>query len=181
MPRTQTGIYWLTGLSGAGKTTLSLGAAELLRSLGYGCLVLDGDILRAGLCSDLGFGPQDRRENLRRAGEVALLAARQNLICLCAFITPYQATRTALRQRLGGLYHELYIKCPLETCMRRDPKQNYAKARESAANNYTGLGAPYEIPETPELCVATDENPIDLCVKMIAEYVIMSQQATTGA
>lgn len=181
MTRRHSGIYWLTGLSGAGKTTLSLGAAELLRAKGYGCLVLDGDILRAGLCSDLGFGPEDRRENLRRAGELALLAAQQNLICLCAFITPYQAAREALRQRLGGLYHELYISCSLETCLRRDPKQNYAKARQSAVNNYTGLGAPYEPPAAPQLCVDTDKNPIDVCVKMIAEYIIMSQQTTTGA
>lgn len=180
MSRALTGIYWFTGLSGAGKTTLSLGVAEFLRARGASCLVLDGDILRAGLCSDLGFSPEDRTENIRRASEVARLAAQQGHLCLCAFITPYQATRTALRQRLGALYHEIFVKCPLENCMARDPKQNYARARQSGANNYTGLGAPYEPPAAPDLCVETDRHPIDLCVKMIAEYIVAAQNKRHG-
>ncbi|MGE4264130.1 MAG: adenylyl-sulfate kinase [Desulfovibrio sp.] len=180
MTRFATGIYWFTGLSGAGKTTLTQGVAELLRSQGHTCLVLDGDILRAGLSSDLGFSPEDRRENIRRASEVARMAAQQNQVCLCAFITPYQATRDALRQRLEGLYHEIFVKCPLERCMERDPKQNYFRARQRGANDYTGLGAPYESPVSPNLCVETDRHPIDVCVKMIAEYILESQNKPNG-
>jgi len=175
MTNRTTGIYWFTGLSGAGKTTLSLGVADLLRSQGHSCLVLDGDLLRAGLCSNLGFSPEDRAENARRASEVARIVAQQNHVCLCAFITPYRATREALRQRLGSLYHEIFIKCPLDRCMERDPKHNYARARQGEINNYTGLGAPYEPSVSPDLCVETDQNPIDVCVKMIAEYILQSQ------
>lgn len=180
MTQQLTGIYWLTGLSGAGKTTLSQGVAKLLREQGQCCLVLDGDLMREGLSSDLGFSPEDRRENLRRAGEVARLVALQGQLCLCAFITPYLATRQALRQRLGPLYHEIFVSCPLESCMARDPKGNYARARQEGRTDYTGIGAPYESPTEPDLLVSTDAMSADECMRTIARYIVDSQPPRQG-
>lgn len=180
MTQQLTGIYWLTGLSGAGKTTLSLGVADLLRAQGHPCLVLDGDIMRAGLNSDLGFSPEDRRENLRRAGEVARLVAQQGQVCLCAFITPYQATRNTLRQRLGPLYREIFVSCPLESCVSRDPKGNYARARREGRTDYTGIGAPYETPDAPDVRVETNTSGIDDCVRTIVQFIYDSQPPRQG-
>lgn len=173
MIRPATGIYWLTGLSGSGKTTLSLAVAKRLADTGHSCLVLDGDLLRAGLCADLGYGPEDRHENIRRAGEIASLAALQNHLCLCAFITPYADMRAKLRERLGGLYHEIYLRCPIATCIERDPKHNYLKARQGVIQGYTGLDAPFEPPTTPDLCVETALHSIDACTEMILAYILM--------
>ncbi|MDP2848189.1 MAG: adenylyl-sulfate kinase [Humidesulfovibrio sp.] len=169
------GVYWFTGLSGSGKTTLSLAVAERLAAAGRNCLVLDGDALRAGLCADLGFCAEDRRENIRRAGEMARLAALQNHVCLCAFITPYQDMRAQLRERLGGLYHEIYLRCPIAACMERDPKQNYRKARQGDIQGYTGLDAPYEPPTDPDLCIETARHPVDTCVQTIMEFIMNSK------
>lgn len=171
MIRSAAGIYWLTGLSGSGKTTLSQAVARLLAESDLGCVVLDGDLLREGLCSDLGYSAEDRTENIRRAGEMARLMAMQDRICLCAFITPFEAMRARLRQRLGGLYHEIYISCPISVCMERDPKLNYRKARQGTLHGYTGLDAPYEPPAAPDLCVETHLHPVEDCARMIAEYV----------
>jgi len=171
LTRPAAGIFWFTGLSGSGKTTLSQAVAEQLAARGRACLVLDGDTLRAGLCADLGYSPEDRFENIRRAGEMARLAALQNQICLCAFITPYEEMRARLRQRLGGLYHEIYLRCPLAACIKRDPKHNYQRARQGLMPGYTGLDAPYEPPTAPDLCVETDRQPIAACVQKIADYI----------
>lgn len=176
MSRPSPGIFWFIGLSGSGKTTLSLAVAKRLAETGHSCIVLDGDILRAGLCADLGFSPEDRRENIRRAGEMALLAALQNHVCLCAFITPYADMRAKLRERLGGLYHEIYLRCPIAMCVDRDPKHNYRKARQGIIQGYTGLDSPFEPPSAPDLCVETDLHSIDTCTRMIMDYILKAQR-----
>lgn len=170
------GIFWFTGLSGSGKTTLSQAAAQQLAARGRSCFVLDGDLLRAGLCSDLGYSPEDRFENIRRAGELARLMAMQGQLCLCAFITPYEEMRTRLRERLGGLYHEIFLRCPIAVCMERDPKRNYRKARQSGVTNYTGMGAPYEPPTAPDLRVETDRHSIEACTRLIMDYILKAQR-----
>lgn len=174
MPTGPENIYWFLGLSGSGKTTLSRGVADQLRARGLKCLILDGDILRGGLCSDLDFSPEGRRENLRRAGELALIASGQNLICLCAFITPYQSTRNMLRQRLGSLLHEIYIKCPIDICIERDPKHNYSNAKKGLISGYTGVDAPYDPPTAPQLCVETDKLTIEASVQLITGYILQT-------
>lgn len=179
MIRSAAGIYWLTGLSGSGKTTLSQAVARELTARGLGCVILDGDLLREGLCSDLGYSAEDRVENIRRAGEMARLMAMQDRICLCAFITPFEAMRTRLRQRLGKMYHEIYISCPISVCVERDPKLNYRKARQGTLHGYTGLDAPYESPMAPDLCIETNLHPVEECVRMIVEYVLKT--ARTGS
>jgi len=165
------GIYWISGLSGSGKTTLSTAAAARLADLGYSCLVLDGDTLRRGLCADLGYSQADREENIQRAGEVARIAASQGHVCLCAFITPYEAMRTRLRASLGPLYHEIYLDCPLGVCMERDPKHNYAKAKQGALPNYTGIDAPYEPPSAPDLRLDTSRLALDACIETIVNFI----------
>jgi adenylyl-sulfate kinase len=165
------GIYWFTGLSGSGKTTLSTAVAASLRELGHPCLVLDGDQLRQGLCSDLGYEPQDRRENVRRAGEIALLAAAQGVVCLCAFITPYAALRETLRTRLSPHYREVFVDCPIEECIRRDPKALYRRARKGEVANLTGIGAPYEPPSSPELRICTASMDVASSTQAVVEYI----------
>ena len=166
------GIYWITGLSGSGKTTLSQAVAERLLSKLHNCVVFDGDQMRQGLCVDLGFSPQDRNENIRRVAEVARLFAQQNYVCLCALITPYTAMRDRLRQRLGNLYHEVYLSCPIATCIERDPKHNYRKAKDGIIQHYTGLVDPYEPPINPDLLIKTDQCTIEVGATTILEYIL---------
>lgn len=179
MKNTPAGIYWFTGLSGSGKTTLSVAVAEKLKARGYPCLILDGDLLRQGLCADLGFSHDHKVENIRRAGEVARLAAVQGCVCLCAFITPYEEMRTRLRQRLGSMYHEIFLACSIATCIERDPKQNYSKVRLGEIKGYTGIDAVYEPPSHPDLLVATDRLAIPECVQMITEFVLKTTPTST--
>src|SRR6266704_6286520 len=149
-------VVWLTGLSGSGKSTL---AAELERALfeqGRQVCVLDGDDLRRGLCSDLGFSPADRRENIRRVGEVARLFAEAGFICIAAFISPYRSERDLARGIAPeGKFLEVYLNAPLEVCEQRDPKGLYAKARTGAIKDFTGVSAPYEGPLKPEIELRT--------------------------
>ena len=150
-------VIWLTGLSGSGKSTL---AAELERALfeqGKQVCVLDGDDLRRGLCSDVGFSPADRRENIRRVGEVARLFAEAGFICIAAFISPYRSERDLARRICPkGRFLEVYLNAPLEVCERRDPKGLYARARTGELKEFTGISAPYEPPEKPDLELRTD-------------------------
>jgi adenylyl-sulfate kinase len=164
-------VYWFTGLSGSGKTTLSKAAAAALRERGVPCLLIDGDEFRSGVCSDLDFSQDSRLENLRRAGEVARLFSRQGFICLCAFISPYQSVREALRAKIGPAYHEIFVDCPLEECIRRDPKAHYRRARTGEIANFTGMGAPYEPPREPDLRVRTDMHTADACTLQILDYI----------
>ncbi len=165
-------VLWLTGLSASGKSTI---AAELERQLfnrGSQVCVLDGDNVRHGLCSDLGFTQEDRTENIRRIGEVAKLLAGNGIICITAFISPYRADRDLVRKIMPeGRFIEVYINAPIEVCEARDPKGLYAKARSNEIKNFTGISAPYEPPEHPEVELRTDLLGSGECVDCILEYL----------
>jgi adenylylsulfate kinase len=166
--------FLFTGLSGSGKTTLSRAVAEHLNAQGLACLLIDGDQLRHGLCSDLGYSKEDRFENVRRAGEMARLFSQQGFICLCALISPYQAMREALRERLAPAYHEIFVDCPLEECIHRDPKSFYKQAQQGKIANYTGIAAPYEPPLAPDLRITTGLEDIEHSVKSALQFILKS-------
>lgn len=165
-------VIWLTGLSGAGKSTLAMQVERELFARGYTVYVLDGDNVRRGLNADLGFTPQARAENIRRVGEVAALFADAGVVVLTAFISPYRADRERARAAATGQFHEVYVRADLATCERRDPKGLYRRARSGAVAEFTGISAPYEEPEHPELVVDTAENSLDACVAQVIRYVV---------
>ena len=148
----QPALLWFTGLSGSGKSTLA-GALEVeLMQRGIHTYLLDGDNVRHGLCSDLGFAPADRQENLRRVGEVAKLMVDAGLVVLAAFVSPYQAERDAIRARFAdGEFIEVFVDTPLAECEQRDPKGLYKKARAGEIKHFTGIDDPYEAPEQAEI------------------------------
>jgi len=147
---------WLTGLSASGKSTVAVIVDQILTNRGHHCCVLDGDNIRHGLNSDLGFSPADRTENIRRIGEVAKLFTQNGIITLTAFISPYRSDRDRNRAILdAGDFVEVFVDCPLEVCARRDPRGLYAKARAGEIREFTGISAPYEAPLRPELVLHT--------------------------
>lgn len=161
-------VVWLTGLSGSGKSTLAHALEARLLGEGRLVYVLDGDNLRHGLCADLGFSPEDRAENVRRAGEVAALLADTGAIVLCSFISPYRADRARIRQAAGeGRFLEAHIAANLAVCESRDPKGLYKKARSGLIPEFTGIDAPYEEPENPDVRVDTGSHPIEACADQI--------------
>ncbi len=165
------GVLWFTGLSGAGKSTLALALERELFARGFQVYVLDGDNIRSGLCRDLGFGPEDRAENIRRVGEVAALFADAGFLVVSSFISPYRADRQRAREAAGEAFHEIYVKADLEVCERRDPKGLYKRARKGEIKEFTGISSPYEPPENPELVVPTDTLGIEECVALLLRYV----------
>ena len=164
-------ILWFTGLSGSGKTTLALELERRLFLTGHQCFVLDGDNLRQGLNADLGFGPDDRHENIRRVGEVAGLFAEAGLIAITAFISPYRADRDRVRARHGALFHEIHLAAALAVCEARDTKGLYARARRGELAEFTGVSAPYEMPAAPEITLETGQRSIDACIEQLLNYV----------
>ena len=172
-------VIWLTGLSGSGKSTIATELERELFNLGKQTYVLDGDNIRHGLCSDLAFSPRDRRENIRRVGEVAKLFADAGLIVITAFISPYRADRELARSMLPkGQFVEVYVKAPLEVCERRDTKGLYARARANELKEFTGISAPYEPPESPELVLPTDQLTVEECVNLIIEHLHLRDHET---
>jgi bifunctional enzyme CysN/CysC len=165
------GVLWLTGLSGAGKSTIAMAVEQELFRRGYQAYVLDGDNVRRGLNSNLDFSPEDRAENIRRVGEVAALFADSGQIVVTAFISPYRTDRQRARAAAGNGFHEIYIKASLETCEKRDPKGLYRRARTGEIAEFTGVTAPYEMPESPELTIDTDRLSIAQSVARVLEYV----------
>lgn len=165
------GVLWFTGLSGAGKSTLALALERELFARGWQVYVLDGDNIRSGLCRDLGFGPEDRAENIRRVGEVAALFADAGFLVVSSFISPYRADRQRAREAAGEAFHEIYVKAALEVCERRDPKGLYKRARKGEIKEFTGISSPYEPPENPELVVPTDALDVEDCVALLLRYV----------
>lgn len=145
-------VIWFTGLSGSGKSTIAGLLEQALHQLGVRTYLLDGDNVRHGLCSDLGFSDQDRRENIRRVGEVAKLMVDAGLVVLTAFISPHRAEREMVRHMLDeGRFIEVFVDTPLAICEARDPKGLYKKARSGQLRNFTGIDAMYEVPERPEV------------------------------
>ena len=164
---------WLTGLSGAGKSTLATEIEKALVEAGRPCFMLDGDNVRLGLSRDLGFGPDDRSENIRRIAEVARLMNDAGLIVVTAFISPYRADRAMARKIIGEeRFFEVYVDAPLEVCERRDPKGLYRKARSGEIPEFTGVSAPYEAPASPALVVNTAARSIDQCRAELFQILI---------
>lgn len=161
-------VVWFTGLSGSGKSTLARALEFRLLSERRFALVLDGDLLRMGLNQDLGFSPQDRRENIRRLTEVAKIIADAQGIVITAFISPYREDRQRARERIGSSrFLEVYCAAPLEVCEQRDPKGLYRKARMGEIPDFTGISAPYEPPLAPELVLDTATLPVETSVALI--------------
>jgi adenylylsulfate kinase len=161
---------WFTGLSSAGKSSLAFALEMRLFRLGCGVMVLDGDNIRHGLCSDLSFSPSDRHENMRRVGEVLSLFVDAGMIALAAFVSPYRADRDRVRARLGNQsFMEIYCRCPVEVCERRDRKGLYRRAREGEIAEFTGISAPYEAPLAPDLELDTANDSIEHCISAIMD------------
>lgn len=171
--RHQGAVVWFTGLSGCGKSTLSQLVERELFARGCHTYVLDGDNVRHGLNRDLGFSPQDRAENIRRIGEVANLMRDSGMICLAAFISPYRADRATARSLCpAGSFLEVWCKCALAQCEIRDPKGLYRKARAGEIAQFTGVSAPYEEPEHPEVVLETDRLSPTACVAQVVQALL---------
>lgn len=166
------GVLWFTGLSGSGKSTLAFELERFLHAEGFHAYALDGDNVRYGLNSDLGFSPQDREENIRRIGEVAALFSDAGVIAISAFISPYRRDRRLAREAAGEAFHEIYLSASLEACENRDPKGLYKKARRGDIPEFTGISAPYESPETPELTLDTGEMSVEDSLEKLVAYVV---------
>lgn len=163
---------WFTGLSGSGKSTLARAVEKSLYEMGKFSYVLDGDNIRHGLNGDLGFSDEDRKENIRRIGEVSKLFVDAGLLTLTAFISPFRADRELVRNMLEqGQFVEVYVNCPLEICEKRDVKGLYSKARKNEISAFTGISSPYEAPETPDIIVNTGEQSLERSTKIIIDYL----------
>lgn len=161
-------VVWFTGLSGAGKSTLAHAVEEALHLAGRRTYVLDGDNVRHGLCADLGFSLEDRRENLRRIGEMARLFVEAGTIALSAFISPMREDRERVRQIVGPEnFVEVFVSCPLEVCEQRDVKGMYRRARAGEIKEFTGISSPYEAPQSPALSVDTSTTTLEACVDQV--------------
>jgi adenylylsulfate kinase len=159
-------------LSGSGKSTIAKSLEKSLLEQGHLAFILDGDNLRHGLNRDLGFGAQDRSENIRRAAEVAHLMNQCGVIAITSFISPYRADREQARQIIGkNQFIEVYVSTPVEICEQRDPKGLYKKARAGEIPQFTGISDPYEVPESPDLVLPAHELAVEECVKKILAYL----------
>lgn len=162
-------VVWFTGLSGSGKSTIAVEIEKRLFGQGFASCMLDGDNMRTGLNSDLGFSSEDRIENIRRATEVAKLIANTGMITLVSFITPFHSMREAARKCIGEQsFLEVYVKADFETCMQRDPKGLYKKNIE----NFTGKSSPYEVPQNPDIILDTEHNTLEECVDNLLEVIV---------
>jgi len=165
-------VLWFTGLSGSGKSTIAVEVEKELYRRKRASYRLDGDNLRFGLNKDLGFTAEDREENIRRIGEVAALFADAGLITLASFISPYRAGREAAREAAGAAnFKEIYVKASVEACAERDPKGLYEKAKKGEIENFTGISAPYEEPENPDLIVDTENLSLQKSVELVMELI----------
>lgn len=172
-------VLWFTGLSGSGKSTIGHRVERMLIERGAFAYVLDGDNIRHGLNSDLGFSQEDRAENIRRIGEVSRLFADSGALVVSAFISPYRKDRDRIRGLMGeGEFIEVFVDTPLELCETRDPKGLYKKARAGEISNFTGLDAPYEAPENPEVHLRTANLSIDEAAVQVVSY--LEQQNILG-
>lgn len=165
-------VVWLTGLSGSGKSTIAVEVEKRLLEEGYWVYRLDGDNVRHGLNSDLGFSDADRDENIRRIAEVSALFADAGMITLVSFISPFRKMRQFAREKAGaGHFAEVFVRADLETCARRDPKGLYEKAKRGEISDFTGISSPYEEPEDPELLLDTTRMSVDESVEHLLDYI----------
>lgn len=161
---------WFTGLSGAGKTTISRHVKEKLTIENYNVEMLDGDVVRQQLTSDLGFSKQDRQKNIERIAFVAKVLTRNDIIVLATFISPYQSMRDYCREEIES-FVEVYVKCSLEECIRRDVKGLYKKALNQEIEQFTGISDPFEAPEQPNLVLNTEQESIEESVTKVIDYL----------
>lgn len=165
-------VLWFTGLSGSGKSTLANALEMELHKCGFTTYLLDGDNIRHGLNADLSFTKEDRKENIRRIGEVAKLFVDAGCIVLTAFISPFKEDREKVRRLLNqNEFIEIYVKCPLEICEQRDPKGLYKLARTGKIKDFTGISSPYEPPQNPEIIVDTGRDTIEENIRKILAYL----------
>lgn len=169
------GVIWFTGLSGAGKSTLAHTVEERLYQIGCRTYVFDGDNVRHGLCSDLGFSKQDRSENIRRIAQMCNLFVDAGVIALTAFISPLHKDREMVRTLMGDDFVEVYCRCPVEVCEERDVKGLYKKARAGEIKNFTGISAPYEAPENADLVIDTNKESLEECVEKVIRFLIANE------
>ncbi|MNO80078.1 putative adenylyl-sulfate kinase [compost metagenome] len=164
-------VLWFTGLSGSGKSTVASSLEKRLHDMGKLTYTLDGDNVRHGLNSDLGFSDEDRVENIRRIGEISKLFVDAGMITIATFVSPFREDRQKVRELLGKDFVEIYIDCPIEVCEKRDPKGIYKKARAGEIKHFTGIDSPYESPINPEIVVSTHLNTLDECVDKLVNYL----------
>ena len=166
-------VAWITGLPGSGKTTIAMRASDMLRSKGYRVEVLDGDWFRSAIDPEAGFTKEERARHLRRAAWVARLLARNGVIVICSFVSPYRDVREEVRRIVSEdvPFLEVYAKCPLDECIRRDPKGLYRKALEGKIANFTGISDPYEEPERPDLVLDTVARDPDSNARALVEAI----------
>ena len=163
---------WFTGLSASGKSTIAHHLEKQLHEMGHSTYVFDGDNVRHGICDDLGFSEKDRSENIRRIGEMTRLFIEAGIIAITAFISPYKKDREMVRKLTGNdRFIEVYVKCPIEVCGTRDPKGIYQKAKRGDIQNFTGVSAPYEPPENPDLTIESNKEDINSSVKKVIQLL----------
>ena len=166
-------MIWFTGLSGSGKTTVALGVERELHQRGILCRILDGDNIRDGINSNLGFSEEDRRENIRRIAEIGKLFVETGIVTLACFVSPTEEIREMARQIIGADdFNEIFISTPLEECERRDVKGLYAKARRGEVRNFTGISAPFEAPKSPTLSIDTSRQPLETSVQQVVDLIL---------
>lgn len=172
----KSGLIWFTGLSGSGKSTIAHYVERELFKSSIRTYVLDGDNIRHGINSDLAFTREDRRENLRRIAEISKLFVDAGIVVLAAFISPYREDREYIRKRFeGDNFLEIYVKCSVQECERRDPKGQYRRARQGLIKDYTGISAPYEEPEEPDLILDTENLDIATSVAKVIDLLNMKR------
>ncbi len=164
-------VIWFTGLSGSGKSTIAVELEKKLFERQKLTVLLDGDNIRHGLCSDLGFSIEDRHENLRRIRETANLFYNNGIISIVSFISPFKQDRQLARELIGSDFIEIYVDCPIETCEQRDPKGLYKKARDGEIKGFTGKDQTYENPESPDITINTEKMTVDFAVGKIIHYL----------
>ena len=166
-------VIWFTGLSGSGKTTIAKNAEKVLYEMGHMTMLLDGDNVRAGINNNLGFSPEDRRENIRRIAEAAKLFLDCGIVTLCCFVSPTEDLRRLAEDIIGSKnFIEVYVNTPLEECEKRDVKGLYAKARKGEIPDFTGISAPFEAPAKPSLQLKTQGRTEDECVKELLKFLV---------
>ncbi|MDQ0111987.1 adenylyl-sulfate kinase [Paenibacillus harenae] len=176
----KSGVVWFTGLPGSGKTTLAIEVEKRLLQEGIRCTIIDGDRLRKRLNHDLGFTETDRMENLRRAAVISLMFIEAGVLVLAPLISPFDSSRAIIKQHFNSEdFTELYVKCSLEVCERRDPKGMYRLAREGTLLNFTGVSAPYEAPSQPDIVVDTENFSLEYCVDFLTDYVLSNYKIET--
>lgn len=170
-------MIWFTGLSGSGKSTVALGVERELHARGILCRILDGDNIRAGINSNLGFSAEDRMENIRRIAEIGKLFVQTGIVTLACFVSPTRDIRVLARDIIGeDDFKEVFVSTSIEECERRDVKGLYARARRGEVKNFTGISAPFEAPENPSLSIDTGVLPLEESVKRVVELIMSTQK-----